>query len=333
MKPSRNSRSRRNKETANAKLPTEWIKIRGRSFEVLERLSVPHRGRWKLRDPDPRPKGTLMTAIVVPDSAEVTQFRKSLARLPQSQHGLPRLITEDSQNGITTLVVSYCQGPTLSGYIKRFKKNGRWPISVWEAVRRMKGLAHSIATIHDHCLVIHGDIKPDNLILPSDAGTLVPIDFGSSWQIEKTASRKVGDGCNPFYSSPELFLGSKPVSDLSDQFSMGVVLFEMLTGGLPYEGYGGNAGHPGFESVRENYRPPSQLLGSDCQVPRKILKLLDEVVTKSLAVDPSCRYGSTKMFAQALGNVWLDLQSKADRHTSDSGFKKSIKSILSRWTA
>ena len=307
-----------------SKPESEWITIRGRSYEVLEQLSVPNRGRWKVRDPEPTPNGTLRTAIVLPVSKEENQLRKSVDRLPKNHNGLPNLVSWESKSGTTYIVVSYCEGTDLATYLSRFKKDGVSPISVWEAVRRVKSLAHSLADLHTICGVVHGDIKPANLILPSDPGALFPIDFGSSWQMEKTARRSIGDGTNRHYSSPEVFLELPKVNARADQFSVGVVLFEMLTLELPYIGLGGRAGHPGFELAAKDYRSPSQLIGSRCQVPPSIMQQLDEVVRRSIALDPAKRFPTMKRFAQELDRVWLELQKKADRPPQSETFFQTV---------
>lgn len=67
------------------------------------------------------------------------------------------------------------------------------------------------------------------------------IDYGSSWQIETTRGLAVGDGANPYYSVPEVLMEEAMVDERADQFSIAVVLFEMLTLELPYGGLGGKA--------------------------------------------------------------------------------------------
>lgn len=293
----------------------ETIRVRGQTYQVLEHLSSPQRGRWKVRHRDPSPHGTIYTAIILPSSPEADQFRKSIARIPRNHHGLPTLHAWESDSQAMSMVVSWCEGIDLASYCKRFKKNGVWPIGVWEAVRRGKSLAFTLSDLHTHAGVIHGDIKPANLILPSKPGGIWLTDFGSGWQVECTANREFGDGFNSVYASPEVSLERSKIDARSDQFSAAVVLFEMLTGKVPYEGYGGKAGHPGFESVAKAYQPPSELIAGSETIPRGIMLQLDQIVTKSLQLNPESRFSKTRDFAHALNCVWHDLKSKADHQT------------------
>ncbi len=299
------------------------ITIHGRRYEVRQQLSVLRRGRWKVHHPAPRPRGTTFTAIILPASAEADQLRESVARIPRTQSSLPKLVDWETFQNQTTILVSWCEGLSLAEHYKRFRVDGRSPVSVWEAIRRTKAMAYGLADLHLYARVIHADIKPANLILPSDPGSLFLIDFGSGWQIERTSSRQAGDGWNASYSSPEVFQELDAADARADQFSLGVVLFEMLTGKLPYDGYGGKAGHRGMETIARTYRPPSQSLGK-VKVPSSILREIDDVVGTTLRLNPEDRFGNTRQFAQALGGIWQSLQAKADHLSAHKSVTQTV---------
>ena len=88
---------------------------------------------------------------------------------------------------------------------------------------------------------VHGDIRPENLVLCREPNRLVLIDFGSAWPVEKTTARSLGDGVSEFYSAPEQLRDNRFADFRSDQFSASVVFYELLTLDLPYEGLGGKA--------------------------------------------------------------------------------------------
>jgi len=91
------------------------------------------------------------------------------------------------------------------------------------------------------------------------------IDFGSAW----TTRRTEGDGHHRCYAAPELQIGSTRVTLASDQFSVSVLLFELLTLQLPYGGLGGKAGRPEFlPRTADTLVPPSQISPSCEQLPR-----------------------------------------------------------------
>tara|TARA_R110002073_G_scaffold149534_13_gene303332 strand:+ start:10503 stop:11231 length:729 start_codon:yes stop_codon:yes gene_type:complete len=223
---------------------------------------------------------------------------------------LPKLIDWETVAGQTTLVISWCVGTSVADYYKRFRADDRSPMSTWEAIRRTKSMAYALSDLHTHAGVIHADIKPANLIIPSDPGSLFLIDFGSGWQIERTAARSAGDGWNAVYSSPEIFQELDAVDARADQFSLGVVLFEMLTGKPPYSGYGGKAGHQGFESIANSFVPPSTTIDAT-KIPNSILREIDDVVGTAVRLNPSERFGNSREFAQALGGIWQSLQAKS----------------------
>lgn len=303
--------------------PLKSITVRGRRYEVREQLSVLRRGRWKVHHSAPRPHGTTYTAIVVPASAEADQLRKSVAQIPPTQSSLPKLVDWETVQNQTIILVSWCEGQSLADLYKRFRVDGRSPVSVWEAIRRAKAMAYGLADLHLYARVIHADIKPANLIVPSDPGSLFLIDFGSGWQVERTSTRRAGDGWNESYSSPEVFEELDAVDARADQFSLGVVLFEMLTGTLPYEGYGGKAGHRGMESIARTYQPPSKSL-RNVKVPSSIVREIDDVVGTALKLKAEQRFGNTRQFAHALGGIWQSLQAKADHLAAHRSIRQTL---------
>jgi len=309
---------------------SERIRIGRREYEIQERLSLPNRGRWKIRDPEPYPKGTTRTAIILPDSAGADQLRKSVTRIPSNQSNLPKLVSWDRRNGQLSMVVTWYEGTDVARYLNRVKNEKASRPSAWEAIRRIKSLAFSLDVLHQTCRVVHGDIKPANLIFPSDPGSLSLIDFGSSWQMEKTAYRELGDGTNPFYSAPEVFLDLSKVDARADQFSAAVVLYEMLTLKLPYGELGGKAGHPKFSSAASEYTRPSSQLSDGAQLPRSIVKQIDDVLGTALQLDPNRRFPTTKKFADALDTIWMQLKLAKSNTTNH---QESFWQTLLRWTS
>ncbi|MGF1473591.1 MAG: Stk1 family PASTA domain-containing Ser/Thr kinase [Rubrobacteraceae bacterium] len=141
--------------------------------------------------------------------------------------------------------------------------------------------------------VIHRDIKPHNILLTSE-GQVKVADFGiarasASTSISRT-NLVLGTAS---YMSPEQALGES-VDPRSDLYSLGVVLFEMLTGQLPY-----TADNPvavSMKHVNESLRPPKEV---NPEIPAS----LDAVVTKLLAKDPADRYQGATELAEDLRRV------------------------------
>lgn len=325
-KPSRRTQNERFQ--GGREVASEWITIAGRRYQLLEQLSVPNRGRWRIWDPHPRPRGTVKTAIVLTDNVESEQLRRSLMRVPKDHSGIPRIESCERKEGKLTMVLSWSQGVNVRDYLERFKSGGVSPISVYEAIRRIRSLAHSLSVLHRYCGIIHGDIKPENLILPSDPGSIALIDFGSSWQIERTATRLVGDGTNEFYSSPEVFAELSKADGRSDQFSAGVVLYEMLTLKLPYAGIGGKAGNPLYRDAADAYEPPSLNIANKDKVPKQLVAMIDDVVETAVKINPDHRFPSTKKFAESLDEIYLMFRTSAPQ---PSHRNETLMQTFRRW--
>ncbi len=311
-----------NRSAANQNSP-QYLTVGQVRYEILERLSRQDRGRFKVRDPQPRPRGTIRLALVVEKSAAANQLRRSLFRLPGQVNNFPELIATGDYQGKHLWIVSWKPGYTLAYFWKRFEQGKVERPGVWETVRRMRSLVHALRVLHDHCQIVHGDLKPDNLLIPSDPGGLTLIDYGSSWQTERTAARSPGDGYDPWYAAPELVAPASVdgfVDGRADQFSAAIIFYQLLTSTLPFDGLGGRAGLPECrkEAVK-CYRSPSELMPERGVLPRKVLRQLDDVCRRALSFNPDERFENTRAFCTALDSIWKELQLAT--HMSPSGVR------------
>lgn len=286
--------------------------MNGVSYEVKKLLSLPHRKRGLLWNSLPQPSGSLYTLLDVEITPDSEQFLGCLQRLPKRQASLPTLRNFDRADGRLRMIVDWCQGIDLQMYLDRvLEKPSFLPIGVWEAIRRMRALAHTCCVLHQDCRIIHGDLKPSNLVLPSERIPICLIDFGSSWQIEKTRGRCEGDGSDPYYSAPEVFENEAVVDGRADQFSIAVILFRMLTGQLPYEQMGGKAGHA---ENRQEFEGTLELVSALSpqirQLPDDLPLQIDELLKRALSLDPSRRFGTMRSFANALDRIFKQIESK-----------------------
>lgn len=160
----------------------------------------------------------------------------------------------------------------------------------------MQNLAHGLYQLH-RLNIVHGDLNPRNLILQRNPNRLVMIDFGSAWLVEHTINRDSGDGRVPKYAAPEVSLEQPFVDARSDQFSLGVLWYELLTLKLPYGGYGGMLVEKEDQKrtkIEQSYQSPSKaasLLGRDKYLlPREAWLLIDRIIGRCLELDPNHRY-------------------------------------------
>jgi serine/threonine-protein kinase len=147
--------------------------------------------------------------------------------------------------------------------------------------------------------IIHRDIKPANIMVMEDFRVKV-MDFGIA-HFKSSSMTQTGIAMGtPNYISPEQLKG-KEVTPSSDIFSLGVVLYELLTHTKPFVGE--NISALVYKITNENPPPPSAL---DPKVP----PLFDLVLKKSLAKDPAERYRSAKEMAGALEDFTVALGKK-----------------------
>jgi eukaryotic-like serine/threonine-protein kinase len=182
----------------------------------------------------------------------------------------------ECEDGTCYIAMEYVSGGTLK---KRIEEKG--PFEPRKAAAVAAQIADALGEAHERG-VIHRDIKPQNVLVTS-SGDLKVTDFG----IARAASAVTISVTNAVfgtagYISPEQALG-EPVSPASDLYSLGVILYEMLTGELPYKA--DNPMAVCMKHVTEPLRPPRRL---NPAIPEE----MNALVVKLLAKDPAERYGS-----------------------------------------
>lgn len=131
--------------------------------------------------------------------------------------------------GQTYFVMEFVEGESLGSMLKRDHR-----LSVEQAAKVIQQTALGLATAHDRG-VVHRDIKPGNLMI-TKRGSVKIADFGIALSNQDLSKKLTTTGefvGTPGYLSPEVCLG-KPVDQRSDIFSLGIVLFEMLAGKMPF---------------------------------------------------------------------------------------------------
>lgn len=289
------------------------IQINGHSYRVLEQLSSLPRGRWKIWESIPQPDGTYYTLMDLKDDNDSRQLLDCVKSLPRHAIGIPHLRNCETTENRLRMVVEWCDGIDLKSYLDRFAPGGKYlPIGAYEAIRRMRSLAQCCCILHQDCRIVHGDLKPANLILPRERIPIFLIDFGSSWQIEKTRGRCEGDGCDEHYSAPEVFRNDAVIDGRADQFSIGVILFRMLTGSLPYENLGGYAGHSdcNFDGRLERV---SEISPQVSCLPADLPSRIDSLLERALSLEPANRYGTMRAFTDALSQIFEQIKNESHK--------------------
>jgi serine/threonine-protein kinase len=248
-------------------------------YKIIEPLGQGGFGRtYKASAPDGKqvilkfPDATLLG-----DPATYERFRRESAIGQKLNHpAIPRVIElGDSSEGVF-LVLDYVEGKTLRNYISE-----KAPLPLAEAISIAEQLADTIGYLHDH-QVYHRDLKPENIIVGPD-GKIHIIDFGSAL-LEGTRRVTWRFGSNamgtPDYMSPEQIQGKRGDAR-TDVYSMGIILYEMLTGTVPFRG--DNPLSVMNQHLTASPTPPRKILPS---IPAGI----EAIVLKSIRRDPDKRY-------------------------------------------
>ena len=287
-------------------------RIRGRLLLLLELLAPSPHERWLAFN---TVGGQPCTLLVLPNDDATARRIDVLRRL--ESNALPKILDYEKGGSQTRIVMPWIKGITLKEYLQRIKRGVVAPPEPFHAVRLVLELARGLNKLHRHAQVIHGDIKPANLVLTHKPSHLSMIDFGSAWPTSKLGFRADRDGTTDAYAAPELH-SKGVINDRADQFSAMVVLYQLLTGDLPYEGLGGKAGWPEFRDACAVATPPSHGRLSKTFLPRKRWREIDALVLKGVNLDPQMRFAHSFDWVDAVEDIFLSLRvhrSKEKRHT------------------
>jgi eukaryotic-like serine/threonine-protein kinase len=175
----------------------------------------------------------IMHSDISSDEAALERFRREARTVAQLSHPhVVMVIDAGEDQGHPYIVFEHVRGETLKNKIRR-----EGPLPIAEAVAYAIEIGRALEVAHERGLV-HRDVKPQNVLL-DDEGRAKVTDFGIALGLEQeglTAAGKVVGTTD--YVSPEQAMGQE-VTGQSDVYSLGVVLFEMLTGAVPFKGESG----------------------------------------------------------------------------------------------
>ena len=206
----------------------------------------------------------------------------------QHPHILP-LFDSGSADGFVFYVMPYIEGETLRDKLRRETQ-----LSIEQAVRIASEVADALDYAHRRG-IIHRDIKPENILLHD--GRPMVADFGIARAVSAAAGGRMTEtGISlgtPYYMSPEQATAEKEVTPRSDIYSLGCVLYEMLSGSPPH--VGATAQQIVMKIVTDTARPVTELRKL---VPPHVAAALG----KALERLPADRFETAKEFRDALGN-------------------------------
>ncbi|MCC4323165.1 Stk1 family PASTA domain-containing Ser/Thr kinase [Limosilactobacillus reuteri] len=194
-------------------------------------------------------------------------------------------------HGLQYMVMQYVKGTDLKAYIKK-----HYPIPLPQVIDIMEQVLSAVATAHAHG-IIHRDLKPQNILIDENKNVKIT-DFGIAVAVSQDSLTQTNTLMGSVhYLSPEQARGSIATKQ-SDIYSLGIILFELLTGKVPFEGE--TAVSIALKHFREE-------IPSVREQNKEIPQALENVIIKATAKEPAERYSSVNEMAADLKTV-LDPQ-------------------------
>jgi len=217
----------------------------------------------------------------------VERFKREAAAIARLEHrNIVRLIDHLEQDNLYCIVMEFVRGQSVKSLI-----SGR-PLAIDFSIRVGMQVAEALAYAHEQG-IIHRDIKPENIMI-CEGETVKVMDFGIAKVGGSGFQTKTGLAVGtPEYMSPEQARGDKNLDAKTDIYSLGVVLYEILTGTPPFSGEPFSVA---YKHVHEEPEPPKARNS-------RISSRLSEVVVKCLKKDRSERFQSARELVTELYSV------------------------------
>jgi serine/threonine protein kinase len=251
-------------------------------------------------------------AVTVDFIRRFKQERQVLANLDHAN--IARIVDGgELPDGMPYYVMDYIDGEPLDEYCDKRH------LSVADRVKVFQQVCYAVDYLHQN-LVVHRDLKPGNILVAKD-GSAKLLDFGIAKQQGPTVNPADQTAVEnrpltPGYASPEQITG-KPVDQSSDIYALGVILYKLLTGALPYDNAQLKIANllAGLEPPKPSTRIREDLnrtAETTQQLRKRIIGDLDNIVLKTLNIDPAKRYPRARDLAADL-QLFLDGKSVSAR--------------------
>ncbi len=243
----------------------------------------------------------VLNLAIAANAEDVERFNREAKTAASLEH--PHIIPiydYGSRDGITFLAMRLLQGGSLA---ERLKQHADIPTSLGEAADLLRQLSGALDYAHSRN-VIHRDIKSSNVMFDTH-GTAYLLDFGIAKVLEGSAPLTASGIMmgTPTHMPPEQWRGD-PITPAADQYALGVMMYEVLTGRVPFE-----ASTPyGLMAKHLNDMPtPPQLFRAD--IPQSVAATLE----KAMAKDPADRFQTAADFSQAFDAAIIGVEGQASQ--------------------
>jgi tRNA A-37 threonylcarbamoyl transferase component Bud32 len=225
------------------------------------------------------------------DRAEYRErFRREAQAVAQLQHpNIIHLYHYGESDDLLYMAMPYVEGASLAHLIYSYRQEGAW-MPATEVARLVREIGQALDYAHREG-VIHRDVKPSNIMIDK-TGQAILTDFGLALFVE-TGTQAEAFG-TPHYMAPEQVHSSAAAGPASDLYSLGVILYEMCTGEVPFDAE--NPMDVAVMQVNEAPRSPDQ-------VRPDLSPAVVAVILKALAKEPEERYASGAALAEAVAGA------------------------------
>ena len=278
-------------------------------------MGVVYRGRHRSETMAERQGGDVAVKVMHPQYAKNTQYRDRFEReaslgIKLDHPGIVKVRDLVVDGGNLALVMDLVDGRPLSDLVGvamgPLPWDRAWPL--FHLFLAAVGYAHDQE-------VVHRDIKPENILVTADGEPHV-IDFGIAKDLDASGTN-TGTGMGSVeYMAPEQYTNAKAVDKRADIYSLGMILYEMLAGRLPWD-----ADAPQFEILEQKARKQLMSPSAYCvDIPPEIVAAL----APALAAAPGARPSTTAAFAEALedASVWASKRSNEEERKTREAAKQ-----------
>lgn len=204
--------------------------------------------------------------------------REALATSELSHPNIVMVLDVGTDHGLPYMVMEYVDGPDLKDYIRHNS-----PLDLRDVIRIMDQILSAMTLAHKHN-VIHRDLKPQNILMDK-RGNIKIADFGIAVALNQNSVTQTNSAVGSVhYMSPEQTRGGL-ITKQSDIYSLGIILYELITGSVPFNGDSAVA-----IALKHAQEPIPSIREKDPKVPQA----LENVILKATAKDPRDRYASAR---------------------------------------